>query len=126
MSPQLIISVVTSKTQDGNLTKSGSNISNSVTHGCRCSDYYVGLNEVLYVTDSVNPKYVSLCSDDFSFLINPNGAKKVRYIGILSKILEFQSKSIFSANQVCAVGYFYNEKPCKLGGKQRLVTTYVI
>ena len=38
MAPQLIISVVTSKQQDGNLTNSGSNISTSGSHGLQCSE----------------------------------------------------------------------------------------
>ena len=76
MSPQLIISAVTSKTQDGNITYSRDNILTSVPHGPLCSDYYVGLNEVLEMTDLVNPNAVSLCSEDFSFMMNSNGDKK--------------------------------------------------
>ena len=63
--PQLIISAVTSKTQDGNLNNSGANISTSGPHGRRCSDYYLGLNKVMDMTDLVNPNAVSLCYDDF-------------------------------------------------------------
>ena len=87
ISPQLIINAVTSNTQDGNLTNSGSNISTSGPDGRRCSDYYVGLNEVLYMMDLVNPNYVSLCSDDFSLFMNTNGSKKDRYIGIVYNML---------------------------------------
>ena len=76
ISPQLIISDVTSRTQDGNLTNSGYNILTSVPHGRLYSDYYVGLNEVLDMTDLVNPKSVSLRSDNFSFMMNPNRYKK--------------------------------------------------
>ena len=36
-------------------------------------------------------------------------------------MLEFPAKLIFSANQVHAAGHFYDNKPRKLGGKQRLV-----
>ena len=62
---------MTSNTQDGNPTNSGDNISTSVPHGRLCSDYYMGLNEVLDMTDLVNSNAVSICSDDFSFLMNP-------------------------------------------------------
>ena len=58
----------------------------------------MGLNELLDMTDSVNPNYVSLRSADFAFLINPNGDKKYRYIGILSNMLDFPAKGIFSSN----------------------------
>ena len=78
MAPQLIISAVTSNTQDGNLTNSGANILTSGPHGRQCYDYYVGLNEVLDMMDTVNTKSVSLRSADVSFLINPNGDKKDR------------------------------------------------
>ena len=40
-----------------------------------------------------------------------------RYIGIVSNILKFPVKGIFSANQVRAVGHFYDDKPHKLGYK---------
>ena len=73
----------------------------------------------------VNPNAVSLCSADFSFMMNPNGYKKDRYIGIVSNMLDLLAKGIFSANQVRAAGHFYDENPRKLGGKQRLVTTDV-
>ena len=58
------------------------------------------------MTESVNPKYVSLCSGGFSFLINPNGPKKDIYIVIFFNMLEFTVKGIFSANLVCAAGHF--------------------
>ena len=38
-------------------------------------------------------------------------------------MLEFQAKGIFSANQVRAASHCYDNKPGKLGGKKRLVTT---
>ena len=72
MDLQLIIIDVTAKTQDGILTNSGANISTSGPHGRWCSDYYVGLNEVLETTDLVNPNTVSLRSDYFEFPMNPN------------------------------------------------------
>ena len=62
MEPQLIISAVTSKTQDGNLTNSGYNIPTSGPHGRRCSNYYEGLHEDLDMMDLVNPNAVILCS----------------------------------------------------------------
>ena len=52
----------------------------------------MGLNEVLDITDSVNPNAVSICSVDFSFMSNPNGDKKEIYIGIVSNILELSEK----------------------------------
>ena len=52
-----------------------------------------------------------------------NGDKKDTYIGIVSTTLEFPSKGILSSNQVRASGHFYDNKPRKLRGKQRLVTT---
>ena len=123
MAPQIITSDVTSKTQYGNLTNSGSNISTSGPHGRRCSDYYVGLNEVLDMTDSVNKNAVSLRSVEFSFMMNPNGDKKYIFIGIVSNMLGFPAKGIFSTNQVRSAGHFNDDKPYKLGGKQCLVTT---
>ena len=39
------------------------------------------------MTKLVNPNYVSLRSAGFVFLINPNGDKKDRYIGIVYNIL---------------------------------------
>ena len=78
MAPQLIVSDVTSMTQDGNLTASYSNISNSRPHVRRCSDYYVGLNEVLDMEYSVSTNAVSIFSADFSFMMNTNGDKKER------------------------------------------------
>ena len=75
------------------------------------------------MTDSVNPNADSLRSVGFSFLMNPNGDKKDRYIEILSNMLDFPTKVIFFANQVYTAGHFYDENPRKLGGKQQLVTT---
>ena len=74
--------------------------------------------------DSVNSNDVILHYADFAFMMNPNRDNKYRYIVILSNMLELPAKGIFSINQLLAVGHFYNNKPCKLGGKQRLVTTY--
>ena len=76
MAPQIIISAVTSKTKDVNLTNSGDNILTSIPHGQLCSDYYMGLNEVLDMIDLVNPNAVIFRSVDFSFMIDPNGGKK--------------------------------------------------
>ena len=76
------------------------------------------LNEVLDVTDSVNPNNVSLHSVDFGFLINSNRDKKDRYIEIVSNMLEFPAKGIFSSNQAHVASHFYDDKPHKLGGKQ--------
>ena len=77
------------------------------------------------MTNSVNTNAVSLHSAGFSFLIDPNGDNKDRYIGIVSNMLDFPSKGIFSANQVRVSGHFYDDKPRKIGGKPRLVTTDV-
>ena len=55
--------------------------------------------------------------------MNPNGDKKDRNIGIVSNMLELPAKVVFSDNQVRLVGHFYDNKPRKLGEKQRLVTT---
>ena len=55
--------------------------------------------------------------------MNPNIDKKYIYIGIVSNMLEFPSKGIFSANQVHVAGHLYDNKPRKLGGKQGLATT---
>ena len=82
----------------------------------------MGLNEVLDITDSVNPNAVSICSIDFSFMTNPNGDKKEIYIGIVSNIIELSDKGILSANQVRTAGHFYDNKPHKIRGKQWLVT----
>ena len=60
ISPQLIISAVTSQTQDGNLTNYGANISTREPHVCGYSEYYLVLNKVLDMIDSVNPNDVSL------------------------------------------------------------------
>ena len=125
IAPQLIISAVKSKTQDGNLTNSGANILTSGPHGHWCSSWNVDLNKVLDMTDSVNPNYVSLHSADFSLLMNPNRAKKERYITIVYNMLQFPAKGIFSANQVRVAVHFYDDKLSKIGGKQRMVTTDV-
>ena len=92
-------------------------------HGRRCSDYCVGLNEVLDMTDSVNPNDISLRFVGFSFLMNPNGDKKGRYIGMMSNMIELPVKGIFSENQVRAAGHLYYDKPHELGGVKRLATT---
>ena len=76
MAPQLIICAVTSNTQDGNLNKSGDNISTSGPHGRLCSDYYMGLNEVLDMKDLVNSNAVSLRSEDF-FIYDESKWRKV-------------------------------------------------
>ena len=89
MAPHIIISAVTSKTQDGNLTNSGANISTSGTNGQQCYEYYMGLHEVLYTTNSVNPNAVSLRYSGFAFMMNPKRDKKDIYIGIVSNMLEF-------------------------------------
>ena len=76
------------------------------------------------MSDSVNPNSVSFRSADFAFLVNPKGDKKDRYVGIRYNIIELPAKGIFSVNQVRDAGHFYDNKPRKLGGKQRLVTMY--
>ena len=63
-----------------------------------------------------NPNVVSLCSIGFSFLMNPNRYRKDRYIRIVSNMIELLAKGIFSANQVCAAGLFYDNKIHKIGG----------
>ena len=83
----------------------------------------MGLDKVLGMVDSVNLNAFSLCSDDISFLMNPNGPIKDRYIGIVSNMLEFPAKGISSANQVRATSHLYYDKPRKLGVKHQLVTT---
>ena len=75
------------------------------------------------MTDSVDTNAACIHSSYFSFLINPNGPNKSRYIGIVSNMLEFHAKGIFSTNQARADSHFYNNKPRKLGGTQILVTT---
>ena len=75
------------------------------------------------MTYLVHPNAVSLHFAYFSFLMNQNQNEKYRYIVIVSNMIEFPSKGIFSANQVRIAGPFYDQKPRKLGGKQRLVTT---
>ena len=121
--PWFIIGTVTAKTQDGNRTESVANISTSEPHEHQSSRYYAGINEVVDIKYSVNPNAVSLHSDDFAFTMNPNGPTNDIYIGIVSNMLKLTARGIFSANQVCAVGHFYDDKPRKLGGKQQLVTT---
>ena len=74
------------------------------------------------MTHSVNPNAVSICSEGFVFLINPNEDKKNIYVAIVSNILEFPFKGILSANQVCADGHFCDNNPRKLLGKQLMVT----
>ena len=59
----------------------------------------------------------------FLFLVNTNGDKKDRYIGIVSNMLEFTAKGIFSENHVHAAGQFYDDKPRKLGGRKSMVPT---
>ena len=61
------------------------------------------------MTDLVHPNNVSLCFAGFVFLFNPNGDKKDKYIGIVSNMLQFPDKGIFSANQVFAAGHFYEK-----------------
>ena len=75
------------------------------------------------MADLANPKVVSLWSGDFSFLTNPNGYKKDRYIIIVSNMIELPAKGTFSANQVCASGLFYDNKTRKIGVEKRMVTT---
>ena len=83
----------------------------------------MGLNELLDMSDSVNPNSVSFRSAYFAFLINPKGDKKDRYVGIRYNIIELPAKGIFSANQFHADDHFYEYKLCKIGVKQRLVKT---
>ena len=75
------------------------------------------------MTDSVNPNAISILSTDFLFMRNPNAHKKDRYILIFSNVPEFPAKGILSANQIRAVGHFYDSKLHKLGGQQIFVTT---
>ena len=75
------------------------------------------------MSDLANPNIVSLCSIDFSFLVNPNRYRKDRYIRIVSNMIELLAKVIFSANQVCASGLFYDDKTRKIGGGKSMVTT---
>ena len=123
MSPKIIISEVTYKTQDGNLANSRVNISTSGSHVFQFLEYYAGLNEILDVTDSVNPNSVSFRSADFPFLVNPNVSKKYRYIMIVFNMIGLPSKVILSANQVRVVVNSYENTPRKIGGEQRLITT---
>ena len=70
------------------------------------------------MTYLVNIKAVSICSTNFSVLMNPNGLMEDRHIVIVSNMLEFPVKGILSANQVFATDHFYDDKPQKLGRKQ--------
>ena len=74
------------------------------------------------MTDSVNKNSVSLRFDGFSFLVNTNRSKKVRYIRVVSDMLELPAKEILFSNQVHAAVHFYEKTTRKLGGEQRLVT----
>ena len=114
---QIIISVVTAKTQDGNLTDSAANISTNGPHGLLWSEYYAGINKVLGMTDSVNPNAVSLSPSYFSFLVNSNCLMKDQYIGIFSNMIKFPKEFIFSDNQFYATGPLWDDKLLKLGGK---------
>ena len=125
MSPQLIVSEVTFKTQYDNLTDSVSNIFTSGPYGRQFSEYYAGLNYLLDMIDLLNPNAVSLFSSDFTFLMNLNGTKKDRYIRIVSDIIEVPTKGIFFANQFHTAGHFYDDNPFKLGWKQGMVTPEV-
>ena len=62
------------------------------------------------MTDLVNPNASSLCSADFSFMMNPNFIINYRYTAIVSNMLKLPSKCIFSANQFLVAGHFYDEK----------------
>ena len=75
------------------------------------------------MANSVNPNTFILCYADFAFLINTNGDRKDIYTGIVSNMLEFPDKGIFSANQDRAACHFYDDNPHKLGGGKSLVTT---
>ena len=55
--------------------------------------------------------------------MNPNRDNNYIYIGIVSSMLELPAKGIFSVNDFRDFVHFYDNKPRKLGGKQRLVTT---
>ena len=121
--PQLIISAVTHKTHNGNIPNSRANISTSGPHGCQFTEYFEGLNELLYMTNLVNPNSVSLCSADFSFLIHPIGAKKDRYTRTVSNMHELPVKGNLSDTHFCATGRLYDDKHHIIGEKKRLVTT---
>ena len=105
--PELIISAVTPKTQYGKLNKSGSKISSSGPHGRRCSDYYVGLNEVLDMTESVNPNPVSLFSAHLHFWWNPMETRRTDTLELclacLSSQPEVSSPPIRSATTVTSM-----------------------
>ena len=123
MAPQNIISAVTSKTKDGNLTNSRSNIFTSEPQIRQLSKYYAGLSKVFDMSYLDNRNVVSLCTADFPYLMNPNVFKKDRYIGIVSNMIELPVKGIFSANQVCAAGLFYDDKTRKCIGGGSMATT---
>ena len=55
--------------------------------------------------------------------MNPNRDNNYIYIGIVSSMLELPAKGIFSVNDFRDFFHFYDNKPRKLGGKQRLVTS---
>ena len=67
--------------------------------------------------ESANPNAVSLCSGEFSFLMNPNVPIKDRYIYIISNMINLSAIGIFFANQVHDAGHLYDKKLRKLGGK---------
>ena len=75
------------------------------------------------MTDLVKQNAISLRSLDFSWMMDNNGDKKDIYISIVSNMLDLPSKGILSANQVCASGHFYDDKPHKFGRKQSMFTT---
>ena len=96
VTPKLIISAFTVKTQDGNLNEFGANISTSAPHGRRCSEYYAGINKVRNMINLVNPNAVSIRSAGFVFMMNPSISMKDRYIGIVSNMIDFPEKGIFT------------------------------
>ena len=75
------------------------------------------------MADLANPKVAILCSDNFSFLTNPNGYKKDIYTGIVSNMIEAPIKDTLYANQVCAAGLFYDDKTRKCIGGGSMATT---
>ena len=48
------------------------------------------------MAESVNPNAVSLRSANSVFILNPNGPMKDRYIGIVSNMIDFPEKGIFT------------------------------
>ena len=110
IAPQLIINSATSNIQDAPLTESSANILNSGTHGRRCFEYHVGINEVLNMRELFNHNAVSLCSAGFAFLMNHNSSVEDRYFHIFSNMLQFPVKVILSANQVHAADHLYDDK----------------